>query len=167
MSANGNKGVFLLLGSNEGDRLANLSQARTKLQQTAGTIVVRSSIYQTAAWGKTDQPDFYNQVIGIETSLEPFQLLEVCLEVERSMGRKRIEKWGSRIIDIDILLYHQQVIDDESLKIPHPGLPFRRFALTPLHEVASGFHHPVLKSDIQSLLNACQDPLWVEKLELP
>src|SRR6185436_6651877 len=104
-------GIFLLLGSNLGDRLRNLSEARTKI----GALVRSSSIYVTAAWGNTNQPDFLNQVIEIHTSLLPEDLLRSILDIEKAMGRKREEKWGSRTIDIDILLYKDIVLKTPDL----------------------------------------------------
>jgi 2-amino-4-hydroxy-6-hydroxymethyldihydropteridine diphosphokinase len=119
-------GIFLLLGSNQGDSRGNLSRAREAIQTLIGPIVTTSSFYRTAAWGKTNQPDFYNQVIQIDTVLEPHTLLDRILNIEYRLGRIRKEKWGPRIIDIDILFYHDKINNTADLILPHPGIPIRR-----------------------------------------
>lgn len=154
-------GIFLLLGTNQGDRGKNLAAAKQLIEERAGKIVRFSSVYRTAAWGNHDQPEFYNQVIGISTTLSPQQLLEHILEIELELGRRRLEKWGPRIIDIDILFFHQLVIDTSNLTVPHPRMAERKFALVPLAEVAPSFHHPVLDKDVSTLLNECDDTLPV------
>jgi 2-amino-4-hydroxy-6-hydroxymethyldihydropteridine diphosphokinase len=156
--------VFLLLGSNQGNKAEYLHEARKRLAASAGEQVALSSIYRTAAWGKTDQPDFYNQVIELTTRLSPHALLEEILSIEISMGRKRLERWGERIIDIDILLFGSRIINEHGLTLPHPQLPMRRFALAPLAELAGDVIHPVANITINSLLTACSDALEVEKL---
>jgi 2-amino-4-hydroxy-6-hydroxymethyldihydropteridine diphosphokinase len=156
-------GIFLLLGSNLGDRAANLEAARNKTQSFA-SIRKLSSVYKTAPWGKPDQPDFYNQVIAIETDLSPEDLLVALLRVEKELGRNRLEKWGSRTIDIDILFYNNSSISQERLTIPHPEIANRRFALIPLQEIAPDFVHPVLQKSITRLLEACRDTLKVERV---
>ncbi|HQS53293.1 MAG TPA: 2-amino-4-hydroxy-6-hydroxymethyldihydropteridine diphosphokinase, partial [Daejeonella sp.] len=110
------------------------------------------------------QPDFLNQVIELKTILKPQDLLSGILSIEADLGRKRVEKWGSRIIDIDILLYEDQVINEAELIIPHPYLAFRRFCLMPLFEIAPEFIHPVLKKNIQELLLELSDDLFVKRL---
>src|SRR5690349_22735984 len=143
-----NNGIFLLLGTNLGDRMANLSAARDYIQQNAGTIIKQSSIYKTAAWGKTDQPDFYNQAVVLDTALSPHELLDTVLGIENVMGRKREEKWGARLIDIDILFYGEMVVTKPQLTIPHPGIPHRRFVLQPMAEIAGEFIHPELRKTV-------------------
>jgi 2-amino-4-hydroxy-6-hydroxymethyldihydropteridine diphosphokinase len=154
-------GIFLLLGTNQGDRSRNLAAAKQLIEERAGKIVRFSSVYRTAAWGNHDQPEFYNQAIDISTRLLPQQLLTHILEIELELGRRRLEKWGPRTIDIDILFFHQLVINDSNLTVPHPRMPERRFALAPLTEIAAGFHHPVLHKDVATLLRECTDPLPV------
>lgn len=153
-------GIFLLLGSNMGDRFHHLDEARKRM----GGIVATSSIYVTAAWGNEKQPDFYNQVIEIDTSLTPAALLEKALSVEIELGRIRSEKWGPRVIDIDILLYKDEIIEQPNLVIPHPGIQNRRFTLVPLLELTNKVH-PVLKKTISELLDECKDPLPVTRLQ--
>lgn len=152
------------MGSNEGDREGNLEKARLGIGDRIGKLFSLSAIYQTAAWGKVDQPSFLNQVIGIETTLNPPLLLQTLLSIESGQGRVRKEKWGARAIDIDILFYGDQVISQPDLTIPHPGIAERRFTLVPLAEVAPDFVHPVLKKSVGQLLEECEDQLGVEKL---
>jgi 2-amino-4-hydroxy-6-hydroxymethyldihydropteridine diphosphokinase len=156
--------VFLLLGTNLGNTRMNLERARIYIKNI-GNIVTESSVYRTKAWGKTDQPDFYNQVLGIITSIEPEELLQKVLSIESEIGRERKEKWGPRIIDIDILFYENRIVELENLFIPHPGIPSRRFVLEPLAEIAPDFIHPLLKKNIRTLLKECPDILEVEKLQ--
>lgn len=161
---NMNAKVFLLLGTNMGDRNNNLVNALLAIHQDAGKVYKKSSVYQTAAWGKTDQQPFYNQVIELETSLNPFQLLTTLLSIEQKMGRKRTEHWGERKIDIDILFYGDEIIETSDLIVPHPQLEYRRFTLVPLHEIAPDFVHPVLQKKVYELLEACPDKLSVVKI---
>lgn len=156
--------VFLLIGGNMGDRVQNLRQAIVYLQNTCGQVVQQSAVYETAAWGKTDQPAFLNQAVLLTTTLPAQELLDTILTVEEKMGRRRIEKFGPRIIDIDILFYNDAVIDEPNLTVPHPQLQNRRFALEPLNEIAAGFVHPVLMKTIEQLLLECKDELEVRKL---
>ena len=158
--------VFLLLGSNLGERLANLLEARQQISRQAGKIVTTSAIYQTAAWGDENQPDFYNQVIEIEPIAEPHETLVLLLEIEKMMGRVRNQKWSSRIIDIDILLWRNDHIKLPDLIIPHPQLQNRKFVLVPLAEIAPKVVHPLLKKNILQLLSECSDPLSVSRVTL-
>lgn len=151
------KEIYILLGTNLGDRQANLSTAKTQILQKIGPILTESKIYETAAWGLTDQPNFLNQVIEIETKLSPSVLLKTILAIEKKMGRIRTQKWGERLIDIDILYFGKEVINQENLKIPHPYLQERRFTLVPLAEVAPEFKHPVLLKSNNELLEICTD----------
>ena len=156
--------TYLLLGSNLGNSKSYIAAALSEIEAKLGRIVKSSSLYQTASWGKHDQPDFLNQVIELKTMLSPQDLLSGILSIEADMGRKRVEKWGSRIIDIDILLYEDQIINEPDLSIPHPYLAFRRFCLMPLCEIAPEFMHPLLGKNIQELLLELSDDLLVKKL---
>jgi len=129
--------ILIGLGSNIGDRQKSIMTAIQKLSQHAEISIEKiSSLYETKPVGVTEQPDFLNGAISIATTLAPRKLLEVCLNVEYQMGRIRAERWGPRNIDIDILIYDDQVITDEDLCIPHPRLQERRFVLIPLQEIA-------------------------------
>lgn len=159
------EGIYLLLGSNLGDKQMHLKNAMRLIEGKTGKIERQSSIYETEAWGKTDQPSFYNLVIEISTQLAPEELLKELLAIEHEIGRVRYEKWGARIIDIDILYYDQQVVKKEELIIPHPGIEHRRFTLAPLVEIASDFIHPILKATNRQLLERCDDSLQAKRLD--
>jgi 2-amino-4-hydroxy-6-hydroxymethyldihydropteridine diphosphokinase len=156
--------VFLLLGSNLGDRKLYLQQAIMHIAYDIAPTLKISSVYETQSWGKTDEPDYLNMVIELETELSADVILEKVLAIELVMGRKREEKWGSRIIDIDILYYNSEVIDKPGLVIPHPELHKRRFTLEPLAEIAPDFFHPVLNKTSLQLKNELKDSLIVKKL---
>jgi 2-amino-4-hydroxy-6-hydroxymethyldihydropteridine diphosphokinase len=163
------KFVYLLLGSNEGDRQQWLRDAVREITTHCGPVRNISSLYETAAWGLEDQPDFLNLVMQIETNLTPQTLLERIQAIEHKLGRQRQLKWGQRTLDIDILFYGQEIIQNETLKVPHPYLQDRKFTLMPLQEIAPEWIHPVLKKTITTLLQLCTDKLQVQnigKLEL-
>ena len=153
--------AYLLIGGNTGNRTDYLLQARTLIQERLGYIVKASGVYETAAWGRNDQPDFLNQVLEIETHLNPEGLMAEILNIEEDMGRIRTQKNAPRIIDIDILFYNEEIINEPHLHIPHPEIQNRRFVLIPLAEIAPDFIHPVFKSSVKTLLSECKDPLDV------
>jgi 2-amino-4-hydroxy-6-hydroxymethyldihydropteridine diphosphokinase len=157
---------YLLIGGNEGDRIGTMARARRQIGTIAGAIRSQSSLYETAPWGKSDQPDFLNQALELETGLDAPSLLQTLQGIEATMGRKRTEKYGSRIIDIDILFFNDAIIRQPGLAIPHPEIQNRRFALAPLAEIAAAYIHPVLGLSVRELLINCTDPLAVKKLTI-
>ena len=156
--------AYLLIGGNEGDRLLHMEQARANIELICGAVEQVSSLYITAAWGKTDQADFLNQALLINTGMDPHTLLISILSIEEKMGRKRTVKNAPRIIDIDILFYNRLIMGDTGLIIPHPRIPERRFVLEPLAEIAPGFIHPESGKTIRQLLRECTDTLAVKKM---
>jgi 2-amino-4-hydroxy-6-hydroxymethyldihydropteridine diphosphokinase len=149
--------IFLLLGANLGDRVQTLNRAVDLIVKRIGPLTQQSSLYETAPWGVTDQPAYLNQVLAVDTKLEPQELLDQTQAIEQELGRVRFEKWGARVIDIDILFYGQQILQTETLTIPHPYLHVRRFTLVPMAEIAPDFVHPVCQKTILELLNECKD----------
>ena len=158
--------VYLILGGNLGDRSANLKRAEALIREHIGNVVKSSSIYETEAWGKTDQPSFLNLVLIAETKLAPLKILEKIHKIENLLGRKREEHWGARTIDIDILFYVNEIIDLNNLVIPHPYITKRRFVLAPLLEIIPDFKHPVLKKTIKELYSGCEDNIEVKKYKI-
>ena len=145
--------VYISLGSNLGNRENYLAKTRNFLNKI-GKIKKKSSLIETKAWGKTNQPDFLNQVILIEIELSPEKLLQKCHEIENKLGRERKEKWSERTIDIDILFYDNLVLNRKNLIIPHPYIAEREFVLKPLNEIATDFVHPLLGLTIGNLWDA-------------
>lgn len=154
--------IYLALGTNLGDRIANL-QTAIYLLSSKVIIVHESSVYVTPPWGIVDQPDFLNQVVEIKTKLTPTCLLRFIKNIEIKMGRQKTFRNGPRLIDLDILFYGTRVITKDTLSIPHPRLQDRAFVLVPLYEIAPDFVHPVLNETVTSLLSKV-DPEGVQRL---
>jgi 2-amino-4-hydroxy-6-hydroxymethyldihydropteridine diphosphokinase len=142
--------IYISLGSNLGDRLANLRNAMTNISPKV-KAVAQSSIYETEPWGYSDQPSFLNQIIKANTDLAPFDLLAFFKEIEVSMGRQETFRFGPRLIDLDILFFDDLVINTPKLTIPHPRIIERAFVLIPLVEIAPDLYHPVIGKTIQQL----------------
>ncbi|MBS1615502.1 MAG: 2-amino-4-hydroxy-6-hydroxymethyldihydropteridine diphosphokinase [Bacteroidetes bacterium] len=159
-----NEAVFLLLGSNLGQREALLTEAIRSLSHFSTSPLRCSSLYETAAWGIEDQASFLNIAIGMRCGLQPEVLLQEMSQIEERLGRQRSLVWGPRTLDIDMLLWGQRIIHSEALQVPHPRLPERRFALAPLAEIAAAHIHPEAGCSIAELLAACSDPLPVMRL---
>lgn len=156
--------VYLSLGSNVGSRSVQLQNAVDLLNET-GLVKKISSVYETAAWGNTDQPSFLNLVLMMLTNNDSRNFMKQLLLIEEKMGRVRHQKWEARIIDIDILYFNAEIFQEESLIIPHPHLQERKFVLEPLAEIAPEFIHPILNLNSIQLLNQCPDKLQVKKLQ--
>ncbi|MVM40788.1 2-amino-4-hydroxy-6-hydroxymethyldihydropteridine diphosphokinase [Spirosoma sp. HMF3257] len=149
--------IILLLGANLGDRTQTLQRAIDLIAERVGPVIRQSGLYETAPWGVTDQPTYLNQVLSVETRLEPETVLIQTQAIEQELGRVRLEKWGARVIDIDILYYDQLIWQADTLTIPHPYLHQRRFTLIPLAEIAPDFIHPIFQETTLELLADCED----------
>jgi len=157
--------AYLLLGGNIGDRKKVILAAIKLIKEKIGSVISLSSFYETAAWGIEEQNPFYNCAIIVETSKTPQQVMAEILEIEEMLGRKRgSNKWTERIIDIDILFFNEEIINNEFIKIPHPRIQERNFALIPLLEIAQNYIHPLFKKTVQELLAECTDKLMVKKI---
>ncbi|MBD0332953.1 MAG: 2-amino-4-hydroxy-6-hydroxymethyldihydropteridine diphosphokinase [Chitinophagaceae bacterium] len=156
--------AYLLIGGNVGNRLQNLRTALHEIDSRCGKIIVASAIYETEAWGITAQDPFLNQALKIHTLLDARELLNNILKIEEKLGRKRERKYGPRIIDVDILLFNHEIISEPGLKVPHPELQNRRFALHCLNDIATNEVHPVYNKTIYELLQLCPDPLQVKEV---
>lgn len=156
--------LILLTGSNQEQPIKQIELAHQLVERRIGRVRHVSELYKTKAWGNEDQAPFINQALCLETILPPKLCLKRCLEIEASMGRKRIKKWEPRIIDIDIIFYNSCILNSKELSIPHPHVQDRNFALACLNNIIPSFIHPVFKQSIHSLLLKCTDTLEVAKL---
>lgn len=153
------KEVILGLGGNEGDVIDTLTKTIVKIEQQLGYVHLKSSLYQTEAWGVENQPDFINMVIAVQSSLSSEDVLSCCLSIEQDLGREREgkEKWHQRVIDVDVLFYEDKVIKTDSLTVPHPFIQERNFVLFPLAEILPNRQHPALKKTFLELKNESKD----------
>jgi len=157
--------VFISIGSNVGDGAANCRRAVRELEGSEDVDVVRvSSLYRTEPWGRTGQREFVNCAVEVATRLTPTGLLEFLKGMERAMGRTPAERWGPRVIDLDIVFYGTSVVSEAGLTIPHPHAHRRAFVLAPLAEIAPEFIHPVLGKSASELLEDL-GPAGVERIE--
>lgn len=157
--------VYLIIGSNLGDKFNNIEQANRQIGLRIGKILNSSSVYETEPWGIREQPQFLNLVLYLETNLKPLEILKEIDFIENALGRKKGKKWGARIIDIDILFFNDLIFKSGDLIIPHPSILERMFVLRPIAEIAADLVHPVLKKDIQELLKDCKDTLSVKEFK--
>lgn len=155
--------VYLLIGGNMGDRMANLRLAMEAIEKEIGPIQQMSSIYETAAWGNTQQPDFLNQALLVHTHWDASKVMTCLLTIEKQMGRERSVPMGPRTIDLDIIYFNEEILDLPALTIPHPRLAERKFVLLPLTEIAPAYIHPVFNKSNACLLKECGDSLAVQK----
>lgn len=155
--------LYIGLGSNLGDRLQYLTLAKTQIALKFNHVLLSSSVYETEPWGLKEQGPFLNQVILLETELHPLKILNLLVEIEQSLGRVRLVKYGPRTIDLDILLLGNLYFRNANLLIPHPQMHKRRFVLEPLSELDSEIIHPLFSTTIKQLLNECEDPSQLTK----
>lgn len=149
--------VYLLLGSNVGDRMDYLKKASISIESKIGKIVKKSQVYETEPWGEKEQDDFLNIVLEIQTKLNPTTTLDKIKEIESLLEREETYKWGPREIDIDILFFGDEMISEVNLTIPHPFIHERKFTLVPLSEIAPDLYHPFMGTTVIELLLSCED----------
>ena len=160
--------AYIGIGSNLGNPEENCTKAIEKISSIKDIkIISKSSFYQTEPIGGVQQDWFVNSAIEIETDLSPENLLSVLLSLELAMGRTRKEKWGPRLIDLDLLFYGNLVLDNKDLTLPHPEIQNRKFVLIPMSEIAENLIHPTLKKTIKTLLQASSDLAIVKKIKKP
>ncbi|MCH5599105.1 2-amino-4-hydroxy-6-hydroxymethyldihydropteridine diphosphokinase [Niabella ginsengisoli] len=154
--------TYLIVGTNLGSKHTNLEEARKMIEKEIGPITKKSSVYETEPWGIEDQPTFYNQVLLVQTRLDAPSVLNAISKIEMDMGRIRAEKYGSRVIDIDILFFNNDIYDSDALIVPHPRIKERNFVLAPLVEIAGNVVHPILQKTITQLWSDSDDKLGVK-----
>ncbi len=151
--------LLIGLGSNEGNRTANLALAHRLLSRNIGIVLKESPIYQTEPWGGVEQAPYYNQVLWVKTVRSLEDAFRKCQILEQKMGRQRLQKWGPRVIDVDVLYYNQEQVNTATLTVPHRHLHERRFVLQPLCDIAPDYRHPILNQTTTELLAVCPDQL--------
>ena len=157
--------VVLLLGSNLGDGQLLFQQVISLIDERLGKLELQSALYQSPPWGFEHENDFINQVLIMNTEKDAEEVLQSCLQIEVDLGRKRTAQgYGARTIDIDVLFVNDEVMQTESLVLPHPRLHLRKFTLLPLVELIPDFVHPTLQKSMQELLVACEDNSEVRKI---
>ncbi len=156
--------VYLILGTNLGDRFNHLEKARIKIEEYIGTISKISSVYETEPWHVDHQPFYLNQAIEVFSPLSPLEVLQEIHIIERELGRVRQKKYDSRTIDIDIAFWDNLIMDENNLQIPHPRIHLRKFALIPLMELNRSILHPVLKQTVEKIFEQCKDDSKVVKI---
>ncbi|MBC8005275.1 MAG: 2-amino-4-hydroxy-6-hydroxymethyldihydropteridine diphosphokinase [Verrucomicrobia bacterium] len=158
--------VYLLLGGNLGDKRHVFSETTRLLSERIGPITGQSHLYETEPWGFESDDLFWNQALELSVELSAPEVLEKCQQIEKEIGRiRKAQQYDSRIIDIDILFYGNEIVELPGLVIPHPRIGERKFVLVPLNEIAAGLIHPVNHKSISQMLDECPDPLKVEKVK--
>ena len=159
--------AFIGAGANLGEPVRQIRQAQDELEKSPGVrLGAVSSLYRTQPEGPIAQPPFVNAVFSLECGISPQELLALLLSVEEKMGRIRRERWGPRLIDLDLLFFDESIISEQGLEVPHPRLHERRFVLAPLVEIAPDVVHPVIQKPVSELLDGLPPgDFWVEKLE--
>lgn len=158
--------IYIQLGSNMGDRNSYIKESLLQIENLLGTIICESKTYESRPWGVTEQREFLNKVICVNSEFSANEALKNLQKIEKKLGRKRKEKWGERTIDLDILFYNQETINTKELTVPHPHIQDRKFVLIPFAEMNGKFIHPTLKKDIFALLNKCKDTEKVSVYEI-
>lgn len=158
--------ALLSLGSNLGDRIKNIHDAVERIQLSVGEVITHSPYYESKSWGTNSPYDYINICLRIETQLSPSALLNAIHVIENELGRKRTKKYADRTIDIDILLYNDEIINTSDLVIPHPHMHERLFVLVPANQIAPYTIHPVFNKSIQQLLLDCNDETNVYEFKL-
>ena len=154
--------VYLQLGSNLGEREQLIFDAVQEISEHVGKVNVRSQIYESSPWRVDGQESYLNQLIEVKTLLSAQAILISVLKIENNLGRVRIEKWGERLIDIDIIFFNNDIIESPDLCVPHKHMHERNFVLIPLNEIASAFIHPKYNKTVSELFNESKD---TEKIE--
>lgn len=154
--------IIFSTGSNIGNRLSHLQFAEIEISKSIGKIINKSSIYESFAWGNTNQDNFLNQIIVAETNFNAFECLKLLQKIEKDRLRIRKKHWGPRTLDIDIIFFNNEIISSQHLTIPHPFIEKRNFVLLPLSEILSDFVHPISNKTINELLNKCKDKTHIE-----
>jgi len=159
--------VYLLIGTNQGDRQYNIKQARKHIREQLGDIILISGVYESAPWGFVSETNFLNQAIEIETKVSANECLNILKQIEQSMGREitHIQGYTSRIIDIDILFFNSDIINTDQLTVPHKLMHERRFVLKPMLEIAPEYVHPVFQQTIQKLFESCKDTSEIIRID--
>ena len=158
--------VFLQLGSNLGNRESLLQDAISAIEERVGKIIEKSKVYESAPWRDEGQENYLNQILKVKTEISADDVLSTILDVEKELGRIRLEKWGERLIDIDIIFYNDSIIETAELCVPHKHMHERMFVLTPLHNIAPDMVHPKYNKTVDELLQICTDTELVKEYAL-
>lgn len=159
------KKIYLLLGSNIGNRIKNIDKAKQLIESKIGKISKQSNLYETEPWGEKEQEDFLNQAIEVESKLKPKALMKQIAELEQLIGREETYKWGPREIDIDVLFYGDEMISEVDITIPHPFIHERLFTLIPLKDICPQKVHPIFGATVTELIDMCEDVCEVHEYE--